>query len=173
MKKTTILPALAAIAAFVFSVAAPAVAEAPTRARGAGELSDLQVASEQPLDHATAQVIATESNGSTTVSLKVQGVDHSAVGRTFGTHVHVGVCVEGDGLAAGGHYNASGGQVISSSTEVWLDFTVEDNGTGSSTATVPFVIPAGGANCVVIHELPTNPTTGAAGPRWACILVPF
>jgi len=163
-----------AIAAATFVTAAsPSGALAPTSARGAGELRDLQAATAQPTDHATAQVTATESAGSTTVTLKVQGIDHAAAGTVLGAHVHSGVCVEGNGAAAGPHYNTTGGQDISDETEVWLDFTVQPNGTGSASATVPFTIPPGDAGSVVIHALHTNHVTGAAGARWACIPVAF
>lgn len=151
----------------------PAGAVPPSRARGGGELRDLQLTTDQPTDHATAQVVATESNGTTTVTLKVQGIDHAAAGNTYGAHVHVGSCVEGNGTAAGAHYNSTGGSTISDQTEVWLDFTVADNGTAAATATVPFTIPAGGAGAVVIHAAHTNETTGLAGPRWACLPVQF
>lgn len=165
------IQAIAAGAALVgLALASPAGADSPSRARGAGELRDLQISTEQPTDHATAQVVATESAGYTTVTLKVQGIDHDAAGSTYGAHVHVGSCVEGSGAAAGPHYNS--GATPSPTTEVWLDFTVEPNGTARSTATVPFTIPAGGAGAVVIHAGHTLPS-GAAGPRWACLPVQF
>ena len=167
----TVPCAVGVAVALFLATATAAGAGAPTRARGAGELRDLMPATAQPTDHATAQVVATESGGSTTVTLKVQGLDHAAAGDQLGAHVHVGSCVEGNGAAAGPHYNAGGG--ISDQTEVWLDFTIEANGTGNATTTVPFVIPAGGAGAVVIHAMETNETTGAAGPRWACLPVQF
>ena len=175
MTSTTFLGAVPRVvgvaAAVLLATATAAGAGAPSRARGAGELRDLQLATAQPTDHATAQVVATEAGGSTTVTLKVQGLDHGFAGAELGAHVHVGSCVEGAGAAAGPHYNAGGG--ISDQTEVWLDFTIEANGTGSATATVPFVIPAGGAGAVVIHAMETDEATGTAGPRWACLPVQF
>ena len=74
-RQITIVVAVAA--ALTLQIATPASA-ATTRARGAGELRDLQTATEQPTDHATAQVVAAEHDGSTTISLKVQGLDHGA-----------------------------------------------------------------------------------------------
>lgn len=163
-----------AVGAAVFVAAAsPSGAVAPTSARGAGQLRDLQPATAQPTDHATAQVTATESAGSTTVTLKVQGIDHAAAGTLLGAHVHTGACIEGNGSAAGPHYNTTGGQDISDETEVWLDFTVQSNGSGYASATVPFTIPSGDAGSVVIHALHTNHVTGAAGARWACLPVAF
>jgi Cu/Zn superoxide dismutase len=165
------LIALAGGAALLVAAATSAGAAAPTRARGAGELRDLQLTSEQPTDHATAQVTAVEDGSETTVTLKVQGLDHAHAGDVLGAHVHTGSCVEGDGAAAGPHYNAGGG--ISDETEVWLDFTVQPNGTGSATATVPFTIGDGAAGAVVIHAMHTDHGTGAAGARWACLPVGF
>ena len=162
-------------AALTLQVATPASA-APTRARGAGELRDLQTATEQPTDHATAQVVVVESDGSTTVLLKVQGLDHSAEGMVLGAHVHVGSCVVGNGAAAGRHYNSTG-TTPTAVNEVWLDFVITANGTAMAEATVPFVIPVGGAASVVIHAAETStgpvPPAGAAGPRWACLPVQF
>lgn len=159
-------------AALLLAAATPTSAAAPTSARGAGQLRDL-LPTTQPTDRATAQVTATESDGTTTVTLKVQGLDHDAAGTVLGAHVHTGTCVEGNGAAAGPHYNTTGGQVISDETEVWLDFTIRANGTGRATATVPFTIPTDGAGAVVIHAMHTDHTTGAAGPRWACLPVAF
>jgi Cu/Zn superoxide dismutase len=170
---TRSLATAAGAAALVLLTTTQAGADSPSRARGAGQLRDLQLGTEQPTDHATGQVVASESNGTTTVTLKVQGLDHAAAGNTYGAHVHVGSCVEGNGTAAGPHYNSTGGSTISDQTEVWLDFTVAANGTASATTTVPFTIASGGAGAVVIHAAHTNETTGAAGARWACLPVQF
>jgi hypothetical protein len=70
-------------------------------ARGAGELRDVQLETGQPFDHATAQVVATAAAGTTTVSLKVQGIDHAAAGTVFGAHVHVGPARSGTVLRPG------------------------------------------------------------------------
>ena len=173
--KIRIAIGVAVATALTLQMATPANA-APTRARGAGELRDLQTATEQPTDHATAQVVAVESNGSTMVLLKVQGLHHDAAGMTLGAHVHVGSCVTGNGAAAGPHYNSTG-TTPTAVNEVWLDFVVGTNGTGWAEATVPFVIPAGGAAAVVIHANETStgipPPAGSAGPRWACLPVQF
>jgi hypothetical protein len=169
MKRTLALAALGGTTLLL--AAAPAGADSPYRARGAGELRDLQPTTGQPTDHATAQVTAVETATGTVVTLKVQGLDVAAAGTELGAHVHIGQCVAGNGAAALGHYNAGGG--VNDQTEVWLDFTIEANGTGSAEATVPFHIPVGGAGAVVIHADDTDPTTGAAGPRWACLPVGF
>lgn len=170
-----IMMVAAAIVALTLQAATPASA-ATTRARGAGELRDLQLTTDQPTDHATAQVVAYESDGWTTVVLKVQGLDHAAAGITLGAHVHIGSCVTGDGAAALGHYR-NGAPPATAANEVWLDFVVQENGTGWAEATVHFVIPEGGAGAVVIHRDQTStgtpPPPGSAGPRWACLPVQF
>lgn len=177
--KTPIAIGVAIAAMLTLQISTPASA-ASTRTRGAGQLRDLQTTTEQPTDHATAQVVAVESNGSTTVLLKVQGLDHGAAGMVLGAHVHVGPCVTGNGAAAGPHYNST----LATPTdvnEVWLDFIVAANGTGWAETTVPFLIPAGGAGAVVIHANETSvgppptdaPPAGSAGPRWACLPVEF
>jgi Cu-Zn family superoxide dismutase len=164
--------AVAVVAATILLPAALAGAT-PVDVRGGGELQDLQPATAQPTDGASAQVTATVAGGATTVTLKVEGLDHAAAGTVLGAHVHSGTCVAGNGAAAGPHYNSTGGTVISDETEVWLDFEVQANGQGHAEAHVPFVIPHGGASAVVIHAMHTNHDTGAAGPRWACLPVLF
>jgi Cu-Zn family superoxide dismutase len=163
----------AAISAGVILLPAALAGATPVDVRGAGELQDLQPATVQPTDGASAQVTATVADGGTTVTLKVEGLDHAAAGTVLGAHVHSGTCVAGNPTAAGPHYNSTGATVISDETEVWLDFEVQANGTGKAVAHVPFVIPHGGASAVVIHAMHTNHETGAAGPRWACLPVLF
>ena len=134
---------------------------APARARGAGPLRDLQLATAQPTDGATAQVVATESGGTTTVTLKVQALAHAAVGLTLGAHVHVGSCVAGSGTAAGLHYNAGG--AASPQTEVWLDFKIAGNGTARAETTVPFTIAPGelGRLKTLVHRITGRLAGGA------------
>ena len=55
---------------------------------------------------------------------------------------------------------------------MWLDFTIGVDGSGRSKALVPFEIPDGAAQSIVIHALPTDPN-GVAGARLACIGVGF
>jgi Cu/Zn superoxide dismutase len=138
--------------------------------RGAGPLSDLQPATEEPTDGARARVRTQERDGATRVALRLRGLDAAAAGNRYGAHIHVGPCVAGDGAAAGPHYNAGGG--VSEETEVWLDFVIGANGTAAASTTVPFVIAPGTAQSLVIHALPTDPT-GAAGARIACLPVEF
>lgn len=126
---------------------------------------------EDPTDGAWAVASATVGNGRTVVVLNVKDLDRNEAGRTFGAHVHVGPCVAGDGLAAGGHYKVDGAPV-SPDTEVWLDFTVTNGGTGHAQAVVPFEIAPGAARSIMIHRDSTAPN-GVAGPRLACIPLEF
>lgn len=134
-------------------------------------LSDLSPGTADPTDAATGQFVAVGIDGRGTRSvLVITGLHPSAVGTTFGAHVHKGMCVAGAPAAAGAHYNAGGS--VSGETEVWLDFTVRPGGVAFAHSSVPFTIAAGQASSVVIHRLATD-ATGAAGPRMACMPVAF
>jgi Cu-Zn family superoxide dismutase len=145
-------------------------ATAATGLRTAGPLRDLAPSAANPTDGAYAQVAATGSGASTTVYLVINGLSPAAAGEVHGAHVHTGPCIAGDGTSAGPHFNIGG--PASATTEVWLDFTIQPNGAGYASTTVPFVIPPGGAKSVVIHATPTQPG-GGAGARIACLPVLF
>lgn len=155
------------VGAMVAGAAVPALAGAGIFSKA--ELSDLS-AEASATDGAWAVATATVTRDRTVVRLNVKDLDLGAAGTTFGAHVHIGPCVEGNGLAALGHYNHGGG--ISAETEVWLDFTFTGGGTGHATAVVPFAIGDGAARSVVIHALPTAPD-GTAGARLACLPLEF
>ncbi|MDQ6837904.1 MAG: hypothetical protein M3137_06100 [Actinomycetota bacterium] len=161
-----------AIGAAGLGLAGPASAD-PSVIEASGPLSDLAPKTVNPTDGTSAEVFAINDGSSTTVLMVLSGLDPAAEGQTFGAHVHTGPCVDGDGGRAGPHFNT--GDTPSPSTEVWLDFTVLPGGWAVSQTTVPFTIPAGGAQAVVIHAQPTqtgaNP--GVAGPRLACLPVAF
>ena len=163
---------IVAMALTLAGILAAGPAFAAEKAQSAGPLRDLRSA-QDVTDGAVAHVTAeTTGNGGTWVQLKVQNLDHAAVGETFGAHVHAGQCEEGNGAAALGHYRAP--DFVAPATpqnEVWLDFTVEPGGVARSEATVPFVIEPGDRS-VVIHEHHTAPG-GAAGARLACLPVQF
>jgi superoxide dismutase, Cu-Zn family len=161
---------LAASLAAATSAGAATTDSGATGVRSAGPLVDLQPTVANPADGAFAQFAATKSDGTMTAYLVIYGMNPAAAGEVHGAHVHTGPCVAGDGAAAGPHYNSGGPP--SPSTEVWLDFTIQPNGSAYSTTTVPFVIPPGGAMSVVVHAAPTAPG-GAAGARIACLPVNF
>ena len=137
-------------------------------------LSDLQPDTDQPTDGGWARVIALPLGDSTRFILILGGLDGDAAGTTLGAHIHVGPCVEGNGAAAGPHYNTTGKTTPADTDhEVWLDFTIRSTGYAVSRATVPFVIERGDAQSLVIHAMETTEGTGVAGPRWACLPVEF
>ena len=139
-----------------------------------GWLSDLQTETEQPTDGAWARVIAIPLGDSTRFILIVGGLDPDAAGTTLGAHIHVGPCVEGNGAAAGPHYNTTGTTTPADTDhEVWLDFTIRSSGYAVASTTVPFVIESGDAQSLVVHAMETQEGTGIAGLRWACLPVEF
>ena len=163
-----------AVAAALAIGVGPAAA-ASTFVQAGGALRDLQPATENATDGATARLWVVQAGGESTYVLIVQGLDPAAVGTTYGAHVHVGPCVAGNGAAAGPHYNSDGG-VPTPENEVWLDFTVRSGGFAVARTSVPFTIEPGDAQSVVIHLEPTQeggPTPGAAGGRQACLPVEF
>jgi Cu/Zn superoxide dismutase len=146
------------------------------------------------LDNAKAKIKISESADSTTFSISVTGITGAEPGTELGSHLHTGQCVEGDygdalaipGGQAGPHYNHDvvvGGKAfpgpgvldparISPETEVWFDLVPDAKGLAYDETTVPFVPEdPDGVMSIVVHVLPTNPATGAAGTRQACFPV--
>ena len=106
-------------------------------------------------------------NGNSQITLSVEGVAAPA-GTKFGAHVHEKAC--GTEGGAGPHYNHDpGGDGPLKNREVWLDFTVNANGSGHAVATRSFEVPDRANRSVIIHVMPTEHGTGAAGARLACI----
>jgi Cu/Zn superoxide dismutase len=168
------LPVLLLAASAGMTAAVPGVAWADTArpyVQSIGSLVDLQPSTPNPTDGAQAQFYAFTVGDQTTAILVVRGLSDS-VGQTFGAHVHVGPCVAGMGTLAGPHYRSPATAPASPTTEVWLDFTVLPGGIAVSRTTVPFSIPAGAAQAVVIHAAPTA-SDGSAGARMACLPVAF
>ncbi len=165
------VPALAVAA--VMAITSPATAACPATRHFTGPLQDLQPATVDATDGATAALSmrALPGGHGTRFVLRVRHADPAAVGTTLGAHLHTGPCVAGDGAAAGPHYNVSTQEppVASPAVEVWLDLTLDRHGRGRSLAVVPFV-PEPGARSVVLHAMPTDPS-GAAGTRLACLPV--
>lgn len=155
-------------------------------------LTDLLPTATGPFDSAAARLtIAEKTNDKTTLRIRIRGIDPSMAGRTLGSHLHTGECVEGVGTSAGPHYNHEvvvGGKKfpaagvlpedlaeISPDTEVWFDLVPDQDGVAVDQTTVPFEpVDPDSVMSVVVHELPTDKdgTTatgiGSAGPRQAC-----
>jgi len=167
-RRTTTLAALASTG-LLLAAAGPAPAAPAEVFRG--PLVDLSAATADPFGGASAHVVMASTANGTLFHLRVKGIDLAVAGTQYGAHLHIGPCVEGNGAAALGHYNVSTAipPVVNDQTEVWLDFTVTEDGTGASDTTVPF-LPAPGERAVVIHAEPTSPT-GTAGARLVCLPV--
>lgn len=173
----TRLVALATALLLSFATAIPTTPTHLDVVTANGPLADLRPQAADPTDGASASVLAVRVAGRTVTILHLRGLDRSVAHRTFGAHVHVGPCVPGNGTAAGPHFNIDvhrgvNPPEVSSRTEIWLDVTVTPRGSGDAVSLVPFAVPPGAAASIVIHELPTDPA-GTAGPRLACIGVPF
>jgi Cu/Zn superoxide dismutase len=136
-------------------------------------------------DGATATFRVRLTPAVSTFKLTLSGVAPEAAGAEFGAHLHTDECDPTDfgdpladpvikpGLKAGPHYNHTrilgDPIIISPKTEVWFDIVSDENGTTSYQAAVPFVPVDEGTMSVVIHLLSTNPATGGAGDRQACV----
>ena len=161
--------AFAAVAAAV--LLAPLAASAAPAQVFRGDLVDLSPTTADPFGDASAHLVMTPNAQGTTFHLRIKGIDPAVAGEAYGAHLHVGPCVEGNGAAAGPHYNVSTATppVVNDQTEVWLDFTVTTDGTGAGDATVPFE-PLPGERAVVVHAEETAPN-GTAGARLVCLPV--
>lgn len=160
------------MAGILLAVAPPASA-ARSFVSAAAPMTDLLPAV-HATDGAYGRVYAVApGDGRTYVYFVLTGLNPANAGKTYGAHVHVGPCVPFNGPAALGHYNTGTGGPPSTLNEVWLDFTVLPGGVGYATTVVPFEIAPGTARSVVVHADPTQPGTGLAGGRIACIPVQF
>ena len=140
---------------------------------------------DRPFDRAKARITIAEENGSTTFNITVSKIDSVIIGKPLDlalTSIRVLVLTDSGGSAA--HYNhdvVTGAVVparINRETEVWFDLVPDAEGVAHAETTVPFVPddsfpdrPDLGSrrHVVVIHDGPTNPTTGTAGNlRQAC-----
>jgi Cu/Zn superoxide dismutase len=166
-RQAFLLPAAIVAAAAGLTVAASAAPAQVFR----GGLVDLSTTTADPFGNASAHLVMTPNAHGTLFHLRVEGIDPTAAGHSYGAHLHAGPCVAGDGTAAGPHYNVSTTTppLVSDQTEVWLDFTATADGTGAADTTVPF-LPAPGNRSVVIHAEATAPN-GMAGPRLVCLPV--
>ncbi len=135
--------------------------------RATGVLTDLRPTDADPTDGAHYRVFQRRDQHGTTTRLLVKNIEAER-GTRFGTHVHEGPCVEGDGAAAGPHWNSTGGAEVNDEVEVWLDLRVTRKGRAKDKSHIEATIPEGEGLSIVIHALPTDPG-GAAGERLACL----
>ena len=122
--------------------------------RYTGELTDFTTTKPDVFKGARASAIMIGMDGTSLFRLRVSGV--AAKGGAYAVHLHQGKCVADDWSAAGPHYNVT-----------WDPIDVDSHGNAQSTATVSFI--PEGERSIVLHGLPTDPQTGIAGPRLACL----
>jgi Cu-Zn family superoxide dismutase len=131
---------------------------------------------------AGAQVAASASvdGGRTTVTLTVTGLQPNT---KYGSHVHTKPC-GAKPADSGPHYQDKKDPVTPSvdpayanaDNEIWLDFTTDDKGWSTSSATVGWEFRKGEANSVVVHAAHTSTEhgkAGTAGDRLACLTNSF
>jgi Cu-Zn family superoxide dismutase len=130
-----------------------------------------------------AAQLATSSkleNGKTTVTLTVTGLLPDT---KYGSHVHTKPC-GAKPADSGPHYQNEKDPVSPSvdskyanaNNEIWLDFTTDDKGAATSSATVGWEFRKGEANAIVVHATHTlteHGKAGTAGDRLACLTKTF
>jgi Cu/Zn superoxide dismutase len=135
----------------------------------------------RPFESAKAHLKITETDAGSTFTIRIRDIDTSEVtaDQTFGAHLHIGSCVKGDigGLQAGGHYQhvPLGPLGANPENEVWFDLRPIDDGTAVDDTFVTFKVDPGveKERSIVIHVDPTDPLTGKAGDRQACLPLHF
>lgn len=184
---------VAALAAAGCSAAEPAPAAAPVEAEQSARNVQVTGTFTAPGDGAAVTydealvpvgarpTVTAESADTTTVTLEVAGLRPN---RAYGAHAHTKPC-GGTGDDAGPHYQFEQDPVTPSvdpafanpENEIWLDFSTDDSGAGTATATVDWAFPADRrAESVIIHGMPTATgpgEAGTAGERPACVTVDF
>jgi len=133
-------------------------------------------------DSAKALLKMTEtSEGSTTLWLRVKGIDVDFAGKTFGSHLHTGVCdptAEDPYNAVGPHFKLpldpeNQSQAPLREREVWFDLIPNEDGVAVDKSLVP-VVPwdlDDGVMSIVIHAQATDEGTGLAGSKEVCLPV--
>jgi hypothetical protein len=166
-RKGTVLASLGLATATVIAGAVSAAgAGADWTILGTGP--DNAYGSTNPFSDAAATVSARTVGGTgVQVALDVSGV--AAAGQRFGAHVHQNPCGS-TGDIAGGHYKNTDALGSLRHQEIWLDFTVDESGSGGAVATREWAL--SGPRSVVLHLL-TTANDGTAGARLACINVDF
>ena len=135
-----------------------------------GSLTDLSTATPDAFDEAKATAIMISVGPASYFRVQVRGIDKDAINPDgYGSHLHVGPCMEGDKGPVGAHYNISTDvpPLVNNKTEVWLDFKANSDGNARPTSNVQFV-PDEGDRSIVIHEKPTD-ELGKAGAKLACL----
>jgi Cu-Zn family superoxide dismutase len=138
-----------------------------------GYLTDLSPSTDDVFDGAKASAVMIGMEGSSFFRLQIAGIDASAAGKEYPSHLHKGPCVAGHGAFALGHYNTQEEDgfpapwQVNTQTEVHLDFKVNSDGSARVTANVPF-IPSPEKRSIVIHT-DAPPPAGSSPTRMSCL----
>jgi hypothetical protein len=144
-----------------------------------GDVTDYKATGPDIFADANASAIMIGLEGRSYFRLRVSGIAGAAgaaPGGTYGVHLHQGPCdadFPGDlPDGAGPHYNVTWQSIgllgpDIKKTEVWLDLDVNSDGYARSTATVSFI--PKGKRSIVLHAVGTDPVSGSAGARLACL----
>ncbi|TWP50987.1 superoxide dismutase [Lentzea tibetensis] len=125
-------------------------------------------------------VASKSDGGQTKVDLTVSGLLPNT---KYGSHVHTKPC-GAKPADAGPHYQNTKDPVSPSvdpkfantENEIWLDFTTDDKGAATGTATVKWEFRKGDANAIIVHAAHTSTEhgkAGTAGDRLACLTAAF
>jgi hypothetical protein len=138
-----------------------------------GYLVDLSPSTDGVFDGARASAVMIGMEGGSFFRLQITGIDESAAGKKYPSHLHKGPCVAGHGALALGHYNTqqearfAAPWAANNQTEVHLDFKVNSDRNARATANVPF-IPLPEKRSIVIHT-DAAPSAGSSPARLACL----
>jgi hypothetical protein len=145
-----------------------------TTYRFSGPLTDLQPGTDSPFEPAEASLKITQEEDGTTFFLRVKGIEPTALGKQFGSHLHTGKCSNPD--TTEGHYNIDGplGEVVAEK-EVWFALVPNEDGVAVDKTQAGFVpTDLEGEMSVVIHADEMDPVTNKY-PKQVCLPleVPF
>jgi hypothetical protein len=130
------------------------------------------VPADTAFDQATASVRIMETPDGTGFKLRVDGIDTSVAGQTFGSHLHVGPCAAPSATdldPTKGHYKHDPDGPINPENEVWFEVVPSDTGVATDNTFVSFKpVDDDGRMSIVIHAKPTD-ALGKAGTKEVCL----
>jgi hypothetical protein len=134
-------------------------------------------------DSAKAKLKVIEaSDGNTTFSIELRGINPDFANQEFGSHLHVGGCETDDDTGTGGHYahpaDPNNPTQPLREREVWFDLVPNEDGVAVDQTMRPFVPEDEGVMSIVIHAQdtaepgdPAGRKEGSAGPKEVCLPV--
>ena len=134
--------------------------------------ADPPIPADTAFDHANASVRIMETPDGTGFKLRVEEIDTSVAGQTFGSHLHVGRCAAPSGTETDPtsvHYKHDLKGPANPQNEVWFDVVPNDTGVATDNTFVSFrPVDEDGKMSIVIHAKPTD-ALGKAGTKEVCL----